>query len=141
MGVGAQDGGGEGHLTDNLVITQAEKVRDALKIPSDDLSLSGGQGEAGEKLSTYTPSCINNFDETGLFFKMIPFRALATKCIPGHKKDTSRLTIGMCTNADATDRLPLLIIGKSKMPRCFKGINLTNLGITYFCCCECFNET
>lgn len=154
---------GKGYLTDDLVISQAEKVRDTLSIPIEDLRVSSGwlsrfkkrhnirswlrQGESGsldeqqieaalpvirEKLSSHQPSDVYNFDETGLFYKLIPSRALATKNIPGHKKDKSRITIGVCTNADGTDRLPLLVIGKSKMPRCFKGINLTNLGITYF---------
>lgn len=37
----------------------------------------------------------------------------------------------LCCNADGTDKLPLLIIGKFLKPRCMKNINMDNLGVTY----------
>ncbi len=37
----------------------------------------------------------------------------------------------MCTNASGSDKLPPLVIGKYKNLRCFKNINLTNVGVNY----------
>jgi hypothetical protein len=38
----------------------------------------------------------------------------------GKKKSKSRISVGVCANADGSDKLSLLFIGKSKQPRCFK---------------------
>uniref|UniRef100_A0ABM0LX64 Jerky protein homolog-like n=1 Tax=Saccoglossus kowalevskii TaxID=10224 RepID=A0ABM0LX64_SACKO len=37
-----------------------------------------------------------------------------------------------CANAAGTHKLPLVVIGKSKNPRCFKHVNMNNLPIRYF---------
>src|SRR5690554_3680393 len=42
-----------------------------------------------------------------------------------------RVTLALCCSTDGSDKLPPLIIGHSKAPRCFKNINLDNLGCTY----------
>ena len=44
------------------------------------------------------------------------------------KKDKSRISIGLCTNATGTDRLPPLFIGHAKVPRALRGINIQALG-------------
>ena len=53
------------------------------------------------------------------------------KRFPGHKKEKSRITIAVCLNADGSEKRPLIVIGTAKKPRCFKGINPSNLGIIY----------
>jgi hypothetical protein len=57
--------------------------------------------------------------------------SLATKQLEGHKQNKERLTLALCCNGDDFDKLPLWVIGKYKNPRCFKNINLGNLGCTY----------
>lgn len=37
-----------------------------------------------------------------------------------------------CANASGTSRLPLLLIGKSKKPRCFKNVNMNALPVHYY---------
>ena len=79
----------------------------------------------------YDPEDIFNADETGLFFNMTPDRSLkfkGEKCSNG-KMSKERLTIMVATNMTGTCKKKLLIIGKSKKPRCFK--NVSSLPVEY----------
>jgi hypothetical protein len=49
--------------------------------------------------------------------------SLATKQLEGRKQNKERLTLAVCYNVDGSDKLPLLVIGKYKNPRCFKNVN------------------
>ena len=49
----------------------------------------------------------------------------------GRKKANERVTINTCTNASVTIKLPLLLIGKAKNPRCFLEINQSALPVVY----------
>lgn len=69
---------------------------------------------------------IYNADETGLNWKKLPTKSLVSKretAAPGYKVSKARITAMVCANYTGDHRLPLLIIGKSKQPRCFKGVN------------------
>ena len=73
-----------------------------------------------------------NCDETGLYYKLLPEKSLVThleKSADGRKSE--RVTINACSNITGTIKLPLLFIGKSKNPRCFKNINHDNLPVVY----------
>lgn len=70
------------------------------------------------------PANIFNVDETGLFFKCTPSKTLAFKgehC-SGGKLSKERVTILVGANMAGTEKLPLLMIGKAKNPRCFKNV-------------------
>jgi DDE superfamily endonuclease/Fission yeast centromere protein N-terminal domain/Tc5 transposase DNA-binding domain len=71
---------------------------------------------------------VYNMDESGLFYRRGINAGLATEVRPGLKKDKSRISIGLCTNATGTDRLPPLFIGHAKQPRALRGINIQALG-------------
>ena len=74
-------------------------------------------------LSQFKPEDVYNIDETGLFYKMTPdksFTFKGEKCTGG-KKAKERLTILVGAGMDG-EKLPLLVIGKSKSPRCFSGV-------------------
>lgn len=82
----------------------------------------------------YTPQQVYNADETGLNFKALPTRSLASeeeKSAPGFKMDKQRLTVLACSNASGTNKLPLMVIGKSAKPRAFKNINIKSLPVYY----------
>jgi hypothetical protein len=49
--------------------------------------------------------------------------SLATKQLEGRKQNKERFTLDVCCNADCSDKLPLLVIGKYENPCCFKNIN------------------
>lgn len=73
-------------------------------------------------LQSYSPSDIFNADEFALFWRALPLKTYAfkgDKCSGGkHAKDRISVLIG--ANMDGSEKLPLLVIGKSKTQRCFK---------------------
>ncbi|XP_023231266.1 jerky protein homolog-like [Centruroides sculpturatus] len=76
---------------------------------------------------------IYNADETSLNWKKLPNKSLASRhenIAPGYKTDKERVTIMVCANAVGRHRLPLLVIGKSKNPRCFKISEVFQLNMT-----------
>ena len=82
----------------------------------------------------YTLNQIFNCDETGLYYKLLPEKTLASsfeKSADGRKKQKERVTINACSNMLGTIKLPLQLIGKSKNPRCFKNINRDALPVYY----------
>ncbi|KIK22672.1 hypothetical protein PISMIDRAFT_79125, partial [Pisolithus microcarpus 441] len=83
-------------------------------------------------LANYAPKDIFNFDETSFFPLAPPDRGLATQQMSGKKKDKFRITIGLACNADGSEKLPLLFIGKSAKPRCFRGRTPKALGFDYY---------
>ncbi|XP_029654861.1 tigger transposable element-derived protein 4-like [Octopus sinensis] len=66
----------------------------------------------------YTPENIYNCDETGLIFRGLPDRTLSI----GSKKMKDRITVMVSCNMTGSNKHPLMVIGKRKNPRCFKGI-------------------
>ena len=82
-------------------------------------------------LRQYKPEDVYNVDETGLFYKMTPDKSLTfkgDKCTGGKKaKECPTVLVGASM---AGEKLPLLIIGKSKSPRCFRGVKSLPLEYT-----------
>ena len=75
-----------------------------------------------------------NCDETGLCFRMLPDKTLAArseKDASAMKKQKERVTLMSCSNATGMLKLPLMVIGKSANPRCFKNINKAALPVLY----------
>ncbi|CAG8688632.1 5136_t:CDS:2, partial [Scutellospora calospora] len=62
---------------------------------------------------------------------MIPDQTLATKLVKGKKKIKDKITVLLYMNTTGTDKLKLLVIGKSTNPYCFKGIRRENLDVKY----------
>lgn len=56
---------------------------------------------------------------------MLPDKMLEFKDVNCHggKKNKEHLTAMVCTKMDGTEKMPLLIIGKSANPRCFKNVS------------------
>jgi hypothetical protein len=75
------------------------------------------------KIESYKPENVFNFDETALFWKLMQSKtySLPEESSKGYKKSKDRVTAGLLANSDGTER-HLVVIGKSKTPRCFKGI-------------------
>lgn len=81
----------------------------------------------------YSDDQVFNADETGLVYKLLPSRTVArSKDQPsGWKKARERITVLFCANKTGTIRLPLLVVGKSNNPHCFRGINKNTLPVVY----------
>ena len=77
-----------------------------------------------ELLKEYGPDDVFNADETGLFFRCLPDKTLAIKgekC-SGGKLSKDRITVLVAGNMSGNEKLPLLTIGHSAKPRCFKNV-------------------
>ena len=76
----------------------------------------------------YDDTNVFNLDATGLFWKMLPEKTLHFKgerCAGGSKsKERITVLVGGSMNGE---KLPLLVIGKYKNPRCFKNRALPDL--------------
>ncbi|XP_051161312.1 jerky protein homolog-like isoform X2 [Leptopilina boulardi] len=73
--------------------------------------------------NNYQLENIYNADETGLQYRSLPDKTLVLSNeeeVAGRKPMKERLTIMVCANATGSHRIPLLVIGKSAKPRCFK---------------------
>ncbi|GBL81416.1 Tigger transposable element-derived protein 4 [Araneus ventricosus] len=75
-------------------------------------------------LQEYSPDNIFNADETGLFFRELPDKTAVFQgeTCHGGKQSKERVTLLLATNMSGTEELTQLVIGKSRNPRCFKGI-------------------
>ena len=82
--------------------------------------------------SGYLPKDIFNMDETGYFYRSLPDKTLEVKAreCKGGKLAKDRITIAL-TCSWAGEKLPPLVIGKPKTPRCFRNTDLTKLNSTY----------
>lgn len=104
------------------------------KLSADNNAATEYVEEFKEISSLYSPQQVYNADETGLNFKALPTKSLASqeeKSAPGFKMDKQRLTVLACSNASGTNKLPLMVIGKSAKPRCFKNMNMDSLPVYY----------
>ena len=65
-----------------------------------------------------------NCDETGLYYRALPDGTYAKKSekVHGGKKSKERITVLLCCNFEGSHKLPPLVIGKSKKPRCFSNV-------------------
>nr|XP_003221764.2 PREDICTED: tigger transposable element-derived protein 4 [Anolis carolinensis] len=73
-------------------------------------------------VKVYQPNNIFNLKETRLFYQMLPSCTFSFKgemCSVG-KVSKEELTLMVGTNMDASEKLPLLVIGKNKTPCCFQ---------------------
>ena len=72
-------------------------------------------------LTDFNPDDIYNTDETALYPRGLPDRGYAHRQdkLKGSKKAKDKVTVLLTTNMTGTDKRDLLVIGKSKRPRCF----------------------
>ncbi|XP_074947037.1 tigger transposable element-derived protein 4 [Phalacrocorax aristotelis] len=82
-------------------------------------------------LNDYQPENVFYIQESGLLYQMLPHNTFAFKgetCSVG-KLSEERITVVVGTNMDGSEKLPLLVIGKTKIPHCFK--DLESLPVDY----------
>lgn len=80
----------------------------------------------------YSRDDVYNADETGINWRALPRKSLASRreqSAPGFKVSKERITAMVCANASGEHKVKLLVIGKSKKPRCFK--NVHTLPVSY----------
>ncbi|XP_061188771.1 tigger transposable element-derived protein 4-like [Saccostrea echinata] len=79
-----------------------------------------------EMIRDYKAEDIYNADKTGIYYRAIPdsTHTFKNEIASGSKKCKDRVTALVCANMSGDDKRKLLIIGKSKDPRCFRGKSL-----------------
>ncbi|XP_029656796.1 jerky protein homolog-like [Octopus sinensis] len=76
--------------------------------------------EFKEISKSYKPDLIYNLDETALYYKLIPSKSVCRNRFQGYKNFKDRVSIMLCSNMTGSHKLKPVMIGKPKMPRCFK---------------------
>nr|XP_033802547.1 tigger transposable element-derived protein 3-like [Geotrypetes seraphini] len=82
-------------------------------------------------LSEYSPEDIYKVDETAIFFREMPDRVLESNDSAGLSRGREYVTVIICANSTGTEKMRLLVIGRSKRPRCFKGVTMDALPVQY----------
>ena len=82
-------------------------------------------------LSMYRLNDIFNADEYVLFYTEAPNITIGPGPLKGNKKRKDRITFLVCANVDGTERLPPLVIGRSKNPQSFDGQERSEHGFDY----------
>ena len=90
-----------------------------------------GRMQVNQEVQSYPLNSIYNIDETGLFYRLLPNTTLASQAVRGMKQDKSRITVLLGCNADGSHKLKPMVVGKHLNPRCFKGVNKSNLPCMY----------
>ncbi|GAV05100.1 hypothetical protein RvY_15279-2, partial [Ramazzottius varieornatus] len=92
------------------------------------------QNKSTEILQKYKYADIFNCDETGSYCRYTPRKTLLKfgQRIKGGKKVTERISVRLCCSATG-EKLPPLVIGRSKKPRAFTKVKLDfkKPGFTY----------
>lgn len=73
-----------------------------------------------------------NWDESALFWRMVPNRTLANQRRPGRKLQKVRLTLNFCCNADGTEKVDLVFVDTAKEPVSFHGKNIENFPMRWW---------
>jgi hypothetical protein len=94
-------------------------------------AVSNGRGVLQELTAPYARCDIFNFDETAYFYCVPPKTSITSRPLAGRKNSKKRITVAVACNADGSIKMPLLFIGSSRQPRCFKGKSGTELNIDY----------
>ncbi|XP_067391773.1 tigger transposable element-derived protein 4-like [Emydura macquarii macquarii] len=83
-------------------------------------------------LASYSAENIFNADETGLLYRGYPDRPHAPRDPPllGSKKAKDRISVLCCANRAGTEKRRLLVVGKSRRPRCLPK-DLRTLPVAY----------
>lgn len=66
-------------------------------------------------IAQYHPSDVYNMDETAFYYSAVPRRSVCLVKAPALKLNKLRLTVAVAANADGTDKLPLLFLGKPEL--------------------------
>jgi hypothetical protein len=83
--------------------------------------------------NSYNPEDIYNMDETGLFWRYSPSSGITFLDGPtgGVKKEKTRISLALTSNATGTDRMAVWAIGKAAVPHALRGVNLTAMSVVW----------
>ncbi|CAG8755996.1 13010_t:CDS:2, partial [Gigaspora rosea] len=106
-------------LSESLIKEKGRQFAQALNIPEESLTFSNEWISRFKKCNGLRKVTIHG--EAG----SAPLETLPAEC------DKTRVTVLLCSNSTGSDKLRPLVIGTSKKPRSFNGINISQLPVTY----------
>jgi DDE superfamily endonuclease/Tc5 transposase DNA-binding domain len=111
----------------------SQRMRHGESAGVDRMQLELDLAELRTFLSDYHLDDIYNMDETGLFWKLLPDRTLASEQLPGGKLHKERISVALCCNASGTHKLDPWFIHNRLKPRCFgyHGIKIQTLPLKW----------
>ncbi|XP_042227861.1 tigger transposable element-derived protein 4-like [Homarus americanus] len=104
---------------------EAQAADEKIKAAShDNNTLPSVSTSPSDVLAHYDPDNIFYAGEFGIYYLLVPESRMATKRrqFYGVLKSRKRLTVLLGANMSGTEKLPLLVIGKSATSRCFRGV-------------------
>ena len=106
-------------------VSQREKHGESASADAD--AAAEGRVKLNQILKDYSLRDIFSFEETGLFYRLEPNKTLASGPVKGTKKCKDRISLGLCANADGSEKLMPVLIHKAKKSRSFSnGFNPQN---------------
>ncbi|KAG7165359.1 Tigger transposable element-derived protein 1-like 52 [Homarus americanus] len=87
----------------------------------------------------YTDDQVFNMDESGLFWKKLPFKTFVVKNaskIRGQKLQKERITVLFTTNASGTCKLKLSVIHTARKLHAYKSMDMTKLNVHWLTACK-----
>ncbi|GMF33206.1 unnamed protein product [Phytophthora lilii] len=90
-----------------------------------------GRQRLQDLTNQYDPQNVYIMDEMGLCYAMAPSRSICTRGARGVKKTKTRIRVALTSNADGSDALPPLCLGRAKQPFGFKKHTAAQLGFKY----------
>lgn len=131
---GKQLKGSQGHIS-NLIkrIDASVKKTHGQANAVDENVISYWEAKLPAMVQNYAAKDVFNMDELGLFYELLPASSyvIGKDRLKATKTSKLRLTVLLGANADGSEKLTPLIIGKSKKPRCFKSMKPNHLPVLY----------
>lgn len=77
------------------------------------------------------PEDVYNLDETALYYSRAPSKTVSRDPVLGTEQSKHQVTVAVATNAEGSDKLPLLFVGTARQPRCFDRLTGEQHGVVY----------
>ncbi|CAG8728783.1 19829_t:CDS:2, partial [Gigaspora rosea] len=106
-------------IEDHKYVEKAQQFAQALDMPEESLTFSNGWISRFTRRNGLRPVTIHGEAESA------PLETLPAE------HDKTRVTVLLCSNSMGSDKLRPLVIGTSKKPQSFNGINRSQLPVTY----------
>lgn len=76
-----------------------------------------------KEVANYDPEDTYDWDQTGLYWRRLGSSSLSTGPRAGGKLWKARILVGMAINITGSDKTPLWLVGRAKVPRALRGFN------------------
>lgn len=86
----------------------------------DIVAANAGRDRLRDIIASFALKDVFNMDETSFIFRARANASFCREATAGKKQDKTRFTLAVATNADGSEKLPLLTIGKAICPRDLK---------------------